>query len=121
MSEARCVHCCELVGELHGSGCLYGGPPLEADRRRTGVTGLVTEADCKGEGVVHMNASLGLLAQRRSAVKRRVVITLEVVTNLDDCTLERRVENFLDPERLASELLGGEKIRMRGTTIEVEA
>lgn len=54
-------------------------------------------------------------------MKRRasVVIHLELDTNLDDLTLEARLENFLDPERLGSELLDGEDIRLRDTWIEV--
>lgn len=44
----------------------------------------------------------------------------KVVTNLDEHTLEDRIENFLDPERLASELLCGEKVRMINTQIEVQ-
>jgi hypothetical protein len=55
-------------------------------------------------------------------MKRRTVrITLVVQSNLDSHTLEDRLENFLDPERLASELLDGERIRMRKTDIEVES
>lgn len=50
---AHCVHCHALLGELHDGGCLYARPPRATD--------LVTEADCEGKGVVHTNASLGLL------------------------------------------------------------
>lgn len=63
--EAHCVHCHSSLGELHDNGCLYAGPPLAKDRKRTGVSGLVTEADCEGRGVVHTNASLGLLPKPR--------------------------------------------------------
>lgn len=55
-----------------------------------------------------------MMARRAS-----VVIHLEVDTNLDASTLEDRLENFLDPERLGSELLGGEVVRLRDTSIEV--
>lgn len=55
------------------------------------------------------------MRRRRVSVR----IDLEVDTNLDAATLERRLENFLDPERLDSELLAGEVVRMRDTSIEV--
>jgi len=51
------------MGLEHEGSCLYAGPPLARDRRRTGVTGLVTRADCEGRGKVHTNASLGLLVK----------------------------------------------------------
>jgi hypothetical protein len=51
--------------------------------------------------------------------RRTVSITIEVDTNLDAGTLEDRLENFLDPSRLAEELLDGERVRFRETSIEV--
>lgn len=52
---------------------------------------------------------------------RKVTVTLEVETNLDARALERRVENFIDPDRFESELLGNEFVTFRNTTILVEA
>lgn len=53
--------------------------------------------------------------------RRRQTITVvcTVDTNLDAGTLERRIENFWDASRLADELLDGERVRFRDTTIEV--
>ncbi len=62
--KQRCFHCRKPLGAEHGFGCLYAGPPRAADRKRTGVSGLVTEADCEGRGTVHTNASLGLLPSK---------------------------------------------------------
>jgi hypothetical protein len=54
-------------------------------------------------------------------MKRRIVtVRLSVRTNLDPGTLEDRIENFLDSERLASELLDGERVSFKRTTIDVE-
>lgn len=52
--------------------------------------------------------------------RRTVTIIVEIDTNLDAARVVERFENFLDPERLASELLGGETVRFRETTIEVD-
>lgn len=53
--------------------------------------------------------------------RRRVSVRIdwEFDTNLDDATLRERLENFLDPERLDSELLEAEVVRTRETAIEV--
>lgn len=51
--------------------------------------------------------------------KRIVTVTLEVATNLDPETLEDRIGNFLDPGRLRSELLDGERVRFKNTAIAV--
>lgn len=53
--------------------------------------------------------------------RRTVSITIEVDTNLDARTLEDRLENFLDPSRLSDELLDGERVRFRDTSIEVSS
>lgn len=52
-------------------------------------------------------------------VRASVMIALELDTNLDAATFERRLESFFDLERLESELLDGEFVRVRDTTIEV--
>lgn len=52
-------------------------------------------------------------------VRMSVRIDLEIDTNLDAATLRERLENFLDPERLGSELLDDEAVRLRETSIEV--
>jgi len=52
-------------------------------------------------------------------MKATVTVTLEVETNLDLRTLDDRVENFIDPARLEAELLGGERVRVKRTMIEV--
>ena len=64
MDEARCIHCGKKLGKEHGHGCLYGGPPRVEDQRRTGVSNLVDRSHCEGRGVVHTNASLGLLPRK---------------------------------------------------------
>lgn len=57
------------------------------------------------------------MRRRRLSVR----IDLEVDTNMDAATLEKRLESFLDPERLDSELLEDEVVRMRETQIEVNS
>ncbi len=49
----------------------------------------------------------------------RVVITLELDTNLDARTLERRLESFLDPQELQAQLLDDEHIDVQDTHIDV--
>jgi hypothetical protein len=71
VGEAHCVHCLALLGEEHGLGCVYGGPPLLEDQLRTGVSNSVLQSHCEGRAEVHTNASLGLLkAGKKKASKR---------------------------------------------------
>jgi hypothetical protein len=53
--------------------------------------------------------------------RRIITIRIEVDTNLDPSTLEERIVNFLDPARLATELLGKERVRFRNTEVDVES
>lgn len=53
-------------------------------------------------------------------MKQRIVITLMVETNMDAQTMERRIENFLDVNDLAEQLLGDESVEFLDTSIEVE-
>lgn len=69
--KAHCVHCLALLGEEHGHGCVYGGPPLVADQKRTGVSNRVSQAHCEGRGEVHTNASLGLLKVGKKKASKR--------------------------------------------------
>lgn len=50
----------------------------------------------------------------------RVQVALQVMTNLDDRTLDDRLENFLCQEQLEQGLLDEERIELRTTSIEVE-
>ena len=52
-------------------------------------------------------------------MKRRIVITIEVETNLDDDTAERRIETLLCPWSLDEQLPAGETLDLLETTIEV--
>lgn len=53
--------------------------------------------------------------------KRRITIELFVETNMDDDTLERRLEAFLDPEDLSESLLDDEAIELHRTDIRFSA
>ncbi len=50
---------------------------------------------------------------------QRITITLDVVTDLDADTLERRLETFLDPADLNAQLLDDERIEVKQTLIVV--
>lgn len=52
-------------------------------------------------------------------MQRRIIITLDVETNCDADTLERRLESFLDPAELTAQLLDDEQIIVENTHIDV--
>lgn len=54
-------------------------------------------------------------------MKARILITLDVETNLDDDTIERRLEALIDPEEVAALLLEADDVlELQQTTFSVE-
>jgi len=56
-----------------------------------------------------------------SRCTHRITITLDVSTDLDVDTIERRLETFLDPADLNAQLLDGETIVVKETSIHARA
>lgn len=54
-------------------------------------------------------------------MRRKYVVFLkvEVVSNMDEPTLERRFENLVNPQSLSEQLLGDEAVRFVNTSISV--
>ena len=50
----------------------------------------------------------------------RITITIDAIANMDDDTLERRLENFIDPTSLSEQLLGTEKVTFLATNIDIK-